>query len=136
MKKLLAEFFGTFCLVFAGTGAIVIKDVSSGAVSHVGIALTFGLVVLVMIYAVGDVSGALARACGCITSFFQPLALPSRACEWRIVGCGWMPMYPRGGVLRSGSARLFRPNRRLEIQDQSVKRAAFCRLESSLRASS
>ena len=58
MKKLLAEFFGTFCLVFAGTGAIVINDVSSGSVSHVGIALTFGLVVLAMIYAVGDVSGA------------------------------------------------------------------------------
>lgn len=58
MKKLLAEFFGTFCLVFAGTGAIVVNDVSSGAVSHVGIALTFGLVVLAMIYAVGDISGA------------------------------------------------------------------------------
>lgn len=58
MKKLAAEFFGTFALVFAGTGAIVINDVSKGLVSHVGIALTFGLVVLAMIYAVGDVSGA------------------------------------------------------------------------------
>jgi aquaporin NIP len=44
--------------VFAGTGAIVINDVSNGGITHVGIALTFGLVVLVMIYAVGDVSGA------------------------------------------------------------------------------
>ena len=58
MKKLLAECFGTFCLVFAGTGAIVINDISGGTVSHVGIALTFGLVVLAMIYAVGDISGA------------------------------------------------------------------------------
>jgi aquaporin NIP len=58
MKKLAAEFFGTFCLVFAGTGAIIINDVAGGAVSHVGIALTFGLVVLAMIYALGDVSGA------------------------------------------------------------------------------
>lgn len=58
MKKLIAECFGTFCLVFAGTGAIVINDVSGGAISHVGIALTFGLVVLSMIYAVGDISGA------------------------------------------------------------------------------
>jgi aquaporin Z len=49
---------GTFALVFAGTGAIVINDVSAGIVSHVGIALTFGLIVLAMIYAVGDVSGA------------------------------------------------------------------------------
>lgn len=57
MRKLLAEAFGTFCLVFAGTGAIVINDVSGGTVTHVGIALTFGLIVLAMIYAVGDVSG-------------------------------------------------------------------------------
>jgi len=57
-KKCFAEFLGTFALVFAGTGAIVINDVSDGAVTHVGIALTFGLVVLAMIYAVGDISGA------------------------------------------------------------------------------
>src|ERR1700692_990138 len=58
MKKLAAEMFGTFALVFAGTGAIVINDVTGGTVSHVGIALTFGLIVMAMIYAVGDVSGA------------------------------------------------------------------------------
>lgn len=58
MKKLLAECFGTFCLVFAGTGAIIINDISGGSITHVGIALTFGLVVLAMIYAVGDISGA------------------------------------------------------------------------------
>src|SRR3954467_5037976 len=57
MRKLAAEALGTFALVFAGTGAIVINDVSGGTVSHVGIALTFGLVVLAMVYAVGDVSG-------------------------------------------------------------------------------
>lgn len=58
LKKFAAEAFGTFCLVFAGTGAIVINDVSHGTVTHVGVALTFGLVVMAMIYAVGDVSGA------------------------------------------------------------------------------
>lgn len=58
MRKLAAEALGTFALVFAGTGAVVINDVSGGTVSHVGVALTFGLVVLAMIYAVGDVSGA------------------------------------------------------------------------------
>jgi len=45
-------------LVFAGTGAITINEVTAGAVSHVGISLTFGLVVLALIYAVGEVSGA------------------------------------------------------------------------------
>ena len=58
MKKLISEFIGTFCLVFAGTGAIIANDVSGGTVTHVGIALTFGLVVLAMIYTLGDVSGA------------------------------------------------------------------------------
>ena len=58
MKQLIAEFFGTFALVFAGTGAIVIDNVSGGSVTHVGIALTFGLIVLAMIYALGDISGA------------------------------------------------------------------------------
>lgn len=57
MNRLFAEAIGTFILVFAGTSAIVVNEVSAGAVSHVGVALTFGLVVLAMIYAVGDVSG-------------------------------------------------------------------------------
>src|SRR5436190_3064687 len=58
MRKLFAEFLGTFALVFAGTGAIVINGVSNGAITHAGIALTFGLIVLAMIYTFGDVSGA------------------------------------------------------------------------------
>lgn len=53
-----AEMFGTFCLVFAGTGAVVCNAASGGAVSHLGIALTFGLIVLALIYALGDISGA------------------------------------------------------------------------------
>jgi aquaporin Z len=57
MRKLAAELLGTFALVFAGTGAIVINE-ATGLVSHVGVALTFGLIVLAMIYALGDVSGA------------------------------------------------------------------------------
>ncbi len=57
MRRLAAEVFGTFALVFAGTGAIVINDVSGGAITHVGISLTFGLIVLAMIYALGEVSG-------------------------------------------------------------------------------
>lgn len=58
MKKHLAELLGTFTLVFAGTGAIIINDVSGGVIGHAGIALTFGLVVMAMIHTFGDVSGA------------------------------------------------------------------------------
>jgi aquaporin NIP len=57
-RKLICEAFGTFCLVFAGTGAIVVNEVTSGAVTHLGISLTFGLIVLAMIYSIGEISGA------------------------------------------------------------------------------
>lgn len=57
MKRYLAEFIGTFALVFCGTGAIIINE-QSGVISHAGIAITFGLIVMVMIYAVGNISGA------------------------------------------------------------------------------
>jgi len=58
ISKVVAELIGTFALVFAGTGAIIINDASHGAVTHVGIAITFGLVVMAMIYAIGETSGA------------------------------------------------------------------------------
>ncbi|HEX4264773.1 MAG TPA: MIP family channel protein [Verrucomicrobiae bacterium] len=58
MKKILAESLGTFALVFAGTGALVVNNATGGGVTHVGVALTFGLVVLAMIYTFGDISGA------------------------------------------------------------------------------
>lgn len=57
-SRLLAEATGTFFLVFAGTGAIVVDQVTGGKVSGLGISLVFGLVVLAMIYAVGHISGA------------------------------------------------------------------------------
>lgn len=56
--KLFAEFVGTFILVFAGTGAVVFNYYSNNAITHPGIALVFGLVVLAMAYTFGDVSGA------------------------------------------------------------------------------
>ncbi|HID07678.1 MAG TPA: MIP family channel protein [Armatimonadetes bacterium] len=56
-RKLIAEFIGTFALVFAGCGAIIV-DLHSHIVTHVGVALTFGLVIMTMIYAVGHISAA------------------------------------------------------------------------------
>src|ERR1044071_4869498 len=58
MKKYLAEFLGTYALVFAGTGAIIIDQVTHGSITHAGVAITFGLIVMSMIYALGDISGA------------------------------------------------------------------------------
>lgn len=58
MRKYIAELIGTFALVFCGTGAIIINDLTEGTISHLGIATTFGLIVMVMIYAFGSISGA------------------------------------------------------------------------------
>lgn len=58
MKKYVSELIGTFALVFIGTGAIVVNDNYGNQLGHVGIAVAFGLIIMVMIYAVGDISGA------------------------------------------------------------------------------
>jgi aquaporin NIP len=57
-KNYIAELIGTFALVFCGTGAIIIDQQSGGAVTHVGIAITFGLIIMSMIYSLGNISGA------------------------------------------------------------------------------
>ena len=58
IQKYLAELIGTFCLVFVGTGAIVSNDLTGGEIGEVGIALAFGMIVMAMIYSIGDISGA------------------------------------------------------------------------------
>lgn len=58
LKKYIAELIGTFTLVFCGCGAIITNEFSNGIVTHSGIALTFGLVVMSLIYAFGEISGA------------------------------------------------------------------------------
>ncbi len=57
-KKLAAEFFGTFWLVFGGTGSAVLAAGYPGlGIGFAGVALAFGLTVLTMVYAVGSISG-------------------------------------------------------------------------------
>jgi len=56
-RLLAAELIGTFALVFAGCGAIMVNQ-KTGQLGHVGVAITFGLVIMTMVYAVGHVSGA------------------------------------------------------------------------------
>jgi aquaporin Z len=58
VKKYLAEFIGTFALVFCGTGAIIINQETGGQVSNLGIAITFGLIITVMVYCFANTSGA------------------------------------------------------------------------------
>lgn len=58
MKRYIAEAIGTFSMVFCGTGAMTINEITAGAVTHPGVAITWGLIVMAMIYAFGDISGA------------------------------------------------------------------------------
>ena len=58
LKSLFAETIGTFTMVFCGCGAMTINEITNGSISHVGVAITWGLIVMAMIYAFGDISGA------------------------------------------------------------------------------
>lgn len=58
MKKLYAEAIGTFAMIFCGCGAMTINEITNGSISHVGVAATWGLIVMAMIYAFGETSGA------------------------------------------------------------------------------
>lgn len=57
-QRYLAESIGTFGIVFAGCGAIITNHMTAGTVSHVGISVTFGAIVAIMIYALGPISAA------------------------------------------------------------------------------
>jgi aquaporin Z len=103
MKKLCAEALGTFGLVFAGTGAIIINEASNGAITHVGIALTFGLIILAMIYTFGDISGAHFNPAVTI-GFWAARRLPGREVAPYIASqCA-------GAFLASGLLRLLFPH--------------------------
>ena len=106
MKRAAAEFIGTFALVFAGTGAIVINDATGGVITHAGIALTFGLVVLAMIYTVGDISGAHLNPAVTI-GFWTARRLPGRALV------PYIASQVTGALVASGLLRLLFPQSKL-----------------------
>ncbi len=101
-RKLAAECIGTFTLLFTGTGAIVINDVTGGPITHLGIALTFGLVVLAMIYAVGEVSGAHLNPAVTV-GFWAAGRMPAAEIP------GYIGAQITGAFLASGALRLLFP---------------------------
>jgi aquaporin NIP len=106
VKRLIAEALGTFGLVFAGTGAIIINEATHGTITHVGIALTFGLIVLAMIYTFGDISGAHLNPAVTL-GFWAAGRMPGRDVP------GYVGSQLIGAVLASGLLRLLFPDNRL-----------------------
>lgn len=102
MNRLFAEACGTFALVFAGTGAIIINESTHGGITHVGIALTFGLVVLAMVAALGDVSGAHLNP-AVSTAFVLARRLPASSLP------GYIVAQCVGAIVASGTLRLLFP---------------------------
>jgi aquaporin NIP len=101
-----AEVIGTFALVFVGTGAAIVNDLTRGTVTHVGVALAFGLVVLAMIYAVGEVSGA----------HFNPAVTAGFALAGRLPAAQVVPYVAAqcvGAIAASALLRLLFPASRL-----------------------
>lgn len=77
-RRCIAEFLSTFCLILIGCGAMVV-DFQTAALTHVGVAIVWGLIVMVMIYAVGSVSGAHMNPAVTI-AFTAARRLPTRDC--------------------------------------------------------
>lgn len=102
LRRGIAEIIGTFGLVFCGTGAIVVDEVSGGAVTHVGVSLVFGLVVMAMIYGLGEISGAHLNPAVSI-AFALARRLPARALGVYIAS------QLTGAILASLSLRLLFP---------------------------
>jgi len=99
---LIAEFCGTFGLVFIGTGALVVNEITGGAITHVGVSLTFGLTVLAMIYAFGDVSGAHINPAVTVGFWASGRFEGQRVPGYILVQCA-------GGIAASGTVRMLFP---------------------------
>lgn len=103
VRRSVAEALGTFGLVFAGTGAVVANDLSGGAVTHVGVSIVFGAIVMMMIVAFGPVSGAHINPAVTI-AFFAAKETPAReVLPFVLAQC-------LGAIAASGVLRLLYPD--------------------------
>jgi len=103
LRKSVSEIIGTFALVFCGTGAVIIDTQTKGAVTHAGVAITFGLIVMAMIYSLGEISGAHLNPAVSI-AFTLAGRLPKNALPPYIAG------QLTGALLASGTLKLLFPS--------------------------
>ncbi|MGK7933723.1 MAG: MIP/aquaporin family protein [Microcystaceae cyanobacterium] len=98
-SEVLAEGLGTFILVFAGTGAIMVNGMTGGVITHLGVSFVFGAVVAAMIYTTGHISGAHLNPAVTL-GFWSSQVLPTRKVLPYIMG------QFSGGILASLLLRL------------------------------
>jgi MIP family channel proteins len=102
MNRLLAEFLGTFFLVFMGCGAAVVNDVY-GVLGTQGVAICFGLAVMIMVYSVGNISGAHLNPAVTV-GFFLVKRIPGRDLLL------YIPVQFLGAIVGAFCLRLFFPD--------------------------
>ncbi|WP_297425291.1 MIP/aquaporin family protein [Clostridium sp.] len=81
LKACLCEFIGVFFLIFTGVGSIIINDQTNNGLGNLGISMTFGSIIMIMIYACGHISGAqfnpaVTIALGIFNKMDRKLAIP------------------------------------------------------------
>ena len=115
MKKeaLLAEFLGTFFLVFFGCGAVIVNELFGGELGQLGICIVFGLVVMAVIYSFGNVSGAhinpAVTLALCFAGRFDLKLLPSYV-AMQLIGATLAALFLRWIFSESEALGLTQPN--------------------------
>lgn len=99
LGKFVAEIIGTFVLVFVAAGSVMVNDISGGLVTLVGVALSTGISVMVMVYAIGNISGAHINPA--VTFGF----LLTRRLGWKEALVYWAAQIA-GAVVAAGALRL------------------------------
>lgn len=107
LRRYVAEALGTFGLVFAGTGAVVANELAAGAVTHVGVSIVFGAIVMMMVVVFGPISGAhinpavtVAFACARELAWNEVLPYVASQCVGAVVASGLLRLlYPEATTL-------------------------------------
>ena len=99
LGKFIAEIIGTFVLVFVAAGSVMVNDISGGLVTLVGVALSTGISVMVMVYAIDNISGAHINPA--VTFGF----LLTRRLGWKEALVYWAAQIS-GAVVAAGALRL------------------------------
>ncbi|GAB4832402.1 Putative aquaporin NIP4-1 [Ancistrocladus abbreviatus] len=110
-QKLVAELIGTYFVIFAGCGSVAVNKLYGGTITFPGVCVTWGLIVMVMVYSVGHISGGHFNPAVTITSaIFQRFPIKEASLIYVSSSCLMVPLYVAaqvaGSLLASGTLAL------------------------------